>query len=108
MQYKTIMLELLQEFPSLYDQLRTSRRLLPTMESYANVLKDLHTLHRDTLSQTQPGTHPSQIASQALELAVQDLRDTLAAASSPNVDVPEEPFSLDAATAFLRRPTPPA
>jgi len=107
MQYKTIMLELVQEYPSLYDQLRTSRSLLQTMERYANVLKDLHSSHMDTLSQTQPGSHPSQIASQALELALQDLRDTFAAVL-PNADVPEEPCSLDAAMAFLRRPTPPA
>ena len=107
MQYKTIMLELLQEYPSLYDQLRTSRRLLQTMERYANVLKDLHSSHMDTLSQTQPGSHPSQLASQALELAVQDLRDTLAA-SSPNAAAPAEPCSLDAAMRFPLHPTPPA
>ena len=40
MQYKTIVLELLQQRPEIHDQLRSQRMLLPTMEHYASELKD--------------------------------------------------------------------
>ena len=36
MLYKTITLELLQEQPELYEQLRSSKRLLPAMDAYAS------------------------------------------------------------------------
>ena len=40
MQYKTIVLELLQERKELHEQLRLTRRLLPAMESLAGELRD--------------------------------------------------------------------
>ena len=40
MQYKTIILELLQQRPQMHEQLRKERKLLPTMERYARELKD--------------------------------------------------------------------
>ena len=104
MQYKTITLALLEEYPTLYNQLRSSRALLETMEYYATLLKDVHLTHLDTLRQTQ--RNPSQLSSQALELAVQDLRAILAAVSSPNAGAPEEPRSLGAAMRWPR-PMPP-
>ena len=104
-QYKTIALELIQEQPELHEQLRSSKTLLPAMDAYAIELKASHEAWKDQLSQAKPGSDPSQIASEALELAIQDLRDRLPSAS-PRDEA--EPLSLDAAMSFLRRHTPPA
>ena len=62
MQYKTIALELIQDRPELYEQLRSSKRLLPTMDAYAIELKDSHDAWKDQLNQAKPGSDPSQIA----------------------------------------------
>ena len=102
MQYKTIVLELLKEQPELHEQLRLTRRLLPTLESCARELKASHETWRQTLARTQPDSDPSQIASEALELALKELQDRLPSVSSPNGD---EALSLDAAMAFLRNRT---
>jgi hypothetical protein len=108
MQYKTITLELLQDqHPKLYEQLRASRTLLAALADYATALKRHHESRMDRLTQARPDGDPAQIASQALELALLDLRDDLLCESPPYATA-EEPLSLDAAMAFLRRATPPA
>ena len=104
MQYKTITLELIQENPELYERLRSSKRLLPAMDAYAIELKASHEDWKDQLSQARPGSDPTQIASEAMELAVQELRDRLPSASPADE---AEPLSLDAAMNFLRH-SPPA
>ncbi len=105
MNYQTIILELLQDRPELYGQLRRQRALLVTMERYATELKTSHEAWKDQLAQARPDSEPEQIASEALELALQELTDSLPAESPPEDD---GPISLDAAMAFLKRPTPPA
>jgi hypothetical protein len=105
MQYKTIALELIQENPELYERLRSSKRLLPAMDAYAIELKASHEACKDQLGQARPGSDPSQIASEAMELAIEQLRDRLPS-ESPRDEA--EPMSLDAAMAFLRHHTPPA
>jgi hypothetical protein len=105
MQYKTIVLELLQQRPQLHDQLRKERRLLPALEFYAKGLKASHEAQKILLSQARPGSDPSQIASEALEIALKELEASLPSASPPD---DEEPLSLDEAMAFIRRHTPPA
>lgn len=107
MQYKTIMLELLQEYPTLHQELRAARQLLPALGRYATDLKTRHLYWIEALRQQQPQSAPEQIASAALEIAVQELRDSLPHDSPPNV-LTSEPFSLAAAMAVLRRHTPPA
>jgi hypothetical protein len=107
MHYKTIVLELLQQHPELHRELASSKTLLPILDRYAADLKARHENWTQTLSQERPVSAPSQIASEALELALQELRDALPAASTPNDDSPE-PLSLDAAMAHIRRHTPPA
>lgn len=77
MQYKTIVLELLQQQTKLHEQLRSQRQLLTTLESYALELKTSHEAWKETLSQAKPGSDPSQIASEALEMAIQELKDRL-------------------------------
>ena len=103
MQYKTIVLELLQQRPQMHEQLRKQRKLLAAMELYARELKTSHEEWKETLDQRRPGSDPSQIASEALEIALQELEDRLPAESHPEDN---DPLSLDEAMAFIRRPTP--
>lgn len=106
MQYKTIVLELLQQRPALYERLRNSKMLLTTMDAYAIELKALHESWIDTIRQEEPGTDPRQVASQALELAILGIHDGLLS-ESPK-DAAEDRFPLEDAMEYLRRHTPPA
>ena len=106
MRYKTIALELIQEQPEIYEQLRQERTLLKTLNRYAADLKASHHAWTEQLRQAKPGSDPSQTASEALEMALHDLQARLSSASPPSDAV--EPPSLDAAMNFLRRHTPPA
>lgn len=103
MQYKTIVLELLQQTPQIYDQLLENRTLLPTLNLYASQLRDSHLEWKDRLFQAKPQSDPSQIASEALEIALSELEDRLTSASPPD---DHQPLSLDAAMAFIRGHTP--
>jgi len=105
MQYKTIVLELLRQRPELYEQLRSNRGLLPSLESYALELKSLHEDWKEVLRQKMPDSDPAQISSEALELAVQAMQDFLFPASPPE---DSETLSLDTAMAFISRHTSPA
>ena len=105
MQYKTIVLELLHQRTELHDQLRKRQMLLTALESLARDLKARHETWKDRLTQAKPGSDPGQTASEALEIALQELEDSLPPEFPQNED---EPLSLDAAMAFLRRHTPPA
>jgi len=100
-QYKTICLGLLEQHPEMYDQLRQRRTLLPTLNRMAGELKARHHAWMQELQATRPGSD-SQIASEAMELALSELEDRLSADSEQ-----EAQDFLDAAMAFLR-PMPPA
>ncbi len=101
MMYKTICLELLEQHPEIYDQLRQRRTLLLTLNHLASQLKARHHAWIQELRATRPGSD-SQIASEAMELALSELEDRLSA------DSEEQALAfLDAAMAHLR-PTPPA
>ena len=102
MQYKTIVYELLQQRHQMHEQLRKERKLLATMELHAMVLKTSHEAWKEVLSQAKPGSDPSQIASEALEMALRELEDRLPAESLQE----DETLSLNAAMAFIRRHTP--
>jgi hypothetical protein len=102
MQYKTIVLELLRERTELHEQLRLTRRLLPTLETCARELKASHETWKETLSQANPGSDPSQVSSEAMEMALSELEERL-----PSVHPADgEPLSLDQAMAFVRSHTP--
>jgi hypothetical protein len=105
MHYKTIVLEMLLDRPELRNQLCSKRTLLPTMERYASELKASHEAWKDRLLQRKPGSNPSQIASEALEIALQEIADRLPSATPPN---DSEALSLEGAMAFIRAPMPPA
>lgn len=104
MLYKTMILEMLQDRPELYEDLRSSNRLLTAIETYATDLKARHETWRAAIRFRRPGSDPSMVASEALELAIQDLSDHLPCESRKD----EAELSLDAAMGYLRRTTPPA
>ena len=105
MYYKTIVLELLQQHPEIHNRLRGKRALLPTLERHARQLKAHHEAWKDRLRQARPGSDPSQIASEALEIALKELEAFLHSGSPPDG---RGPPSLEGAMAFIRGRTPPA
>jgi hypothetical protein len=106
MPYKTIVLEFLKErHPLLHDRLRHSRRLLRTVNAYATYLKARHHAWMEGLRPARPGSNPSQISGEALELALEDLQVSLRQDFSMDANAA---LSLDAAMTFLRHHTPPA
>jgi hypothetical protein len=102
MHYKTIILEMLEQRPKMREELRQSRKLLPTLEFYASELKDSHEEWKDRLLQANPDSDPSQIASEAMELALKDLEDRLPSESNQHES---ETLSLDQAMAHISRHT---
>jgi len=102
MQYKKIVLELLQQRTEMHDQLRKERKLLLAMEQFARELKTSHQAWKEQLSELKPESDPSQIASEAMEMAVKELEDRLPPVSPPESN---EELSLDGAMAFIRRHT---
>ena len=106
MQYKTLCLQMIQEDrPEIYDQLLNKRILLPALDRYASQLRSSHQTWKELLLQARPGSSECQIASEALEIALKELEDSLQPVYPQSED---EPLSLDAAMAFIRHRTPPA
>jgi hypothetical protein len=104
MQYMMITLELIQNRPELCAKLRAEKTMLTTVECYAKELKASHEAWKKRLEAEHPSTR-EQIDAEALELALQEIRDRLLSASTPSG---EEALSLDEAMAFLRKATPSA
>jgi hypothetical protein len=98
--YKTIVLEMLQDHPAMYDKLLSTRTLLATLEEYASDLRNRHQIWMELLSEAKPDRDPIQIASEAGELAIEELQKRLACGQTLHED---EAFSLDRATAFISR-----
>lgn len=103
--YKSIVYEMLRDKPGLYEQLRVRAKLLQSMEQLALALKACHQGGMTQLAETRPGSDPSQISTDALEFALQELMDSLPPASPPSGEE-TEPLSLDAAMTFLQRHMP--
>jgi hypothetical protein len=103
MPYMTIILALLQQRPEMHHQLRKNRKLLPTLELYAMELKASHEAWKEVLLHAKPESNPTQIESEALEMALKQLEDRLLPAS-PQDDY--ETPSLDEAMAFIHRHAP--
>lgn len=104
MLFKTIVLELLKQRPMLHETLRKKRMVLKTVNRLARELKTSHEAWTEQLFRTRPGCDLSQIASEAEEMALQELLEVLPPESPPDED---ETFSLDEAMAFVRNHTPP-
>ena len=99
MQYKTIVLEMLQQRTELHEQLLSTRQLLSTVEAWAKELKDRHEFWKDALLQAKPSSEPSQIASEALEMALSEVETRLPFAILQDET---EALSLDQAMAFVK------
>ena len=103
MHYKTIVLELLQNRQELHEKLRLSRSLLTTLNLYSSHLKANHEAWMDRLSRAKPGSERSQLASEALEIAVQEMEDSMGTSDSL---LETEALTLDGAMAFTLGPKP--
>jgi hypothetical protein len=105
--YKHIVLELIQQdYPVLHERLRSTKTLLQAANDYATALRSSHLTWMDELKQANPGFEESQLSSEALEMAIQDLIDALPS-ELPTSDG-EDGLSLDNAMSFIRRHTQPA
>ena len=102
MLYKTIVLELLQERPRMHEKLRKERQLLATVNRYSKELMASHDELKEQLAQANPDSDPALIASQAMELAIQELVDRLPSESTPS----DEELSLDEAVAHVHPLSP--
>ena len=101
--YKTIILELLKQRPEIHNQLQSNRMLLSTLDRYARELKANHKTWKDRLSQAKPRSDQSQIASEALEIALKDLLENSSLPGFPSDK--DEQLLLDRAMAFIRNHT---
>jgi hypothetical protein len=105
MHYKTIALELIQQHPKMQSKLRMSRSFLPIVEHYARQLKKSHEVWKDRLTQTMPRRNESQIASEALEIALKEMENSF---HLELLTEDSETVSIEEIMAFIRRRTPPA
>ena len=102
MQYKTIVLELLQEqYPALCAQMQKERGLLSAVQHYGLSLKGFHEGWIDRISTRKPDLDPLQLTSQALELAIEDLKEVLSSDFPPSGPVADG-LSLDDAMMHIR------
>src|SRR5271169_997368 len=91
MRYKTICLELIKERPQLHEQLRANRTLLLALDDYAIGLKASHEQWLTRFSEVNPHKDRSQLSSEALETAIEELQESLPCEPAEPAD---EPFSL--------------
>ena len=96
--YKTITLELLQQRPT-----KGHGPMITLLDRYSAELKASHEAWMEILSE-QKDSHPMQLSSEAMELAVKELETLL------EIDFPteESPFNLDDAMAFIKSQGPQA
>lgn len=99
MHYKTIVLELLEQRPLLRNQLVKMGMLFQAMELYANDLKTRLEVVKSQMAIAKPESDPSQIQSEALEMAICELESSF---DSGRIPEPSAPPSLDGAMAFVR------
>ena len=94
MHYKTMVLGLLEQRPQLYQKLRNERMLLAMLNRYASDLKTRHKAWKVELLRARSQSDPAQIASEALELALQEFEDLLPSESPAEADGPESPEAV--------------
>lgn len=101
--YMTIVLELLEQRPGISDPLRKQGKLPATVERLAWQLRTSHQDWKETLQRSKPNSDPSQIASEAMELAVRQMEDHLLLAFPPDDQKERSP---DEAIVSIRAHTP--
>lgn len=95
MQYKTIVMELLEQSTELHDQLQREHRLLAAVEALAVRLKASHDEITKQLEQAQPGTEFNDNCFRAMELAIHALQMHLDRLSGKAAPEEHESPSLD-------------
>ncbi|HVX12068.1 MAG TPA: hypothetical protein VHC22_12880 [Pirellulales bacterium] len=100
--YKTIVLELLKDRPTLHEQLRLSGTLLSKVNQLAVAFRACHLNRIREMAAARPGSDPAQLSSEALELALQELQDSL----PPELLPSEDTLSLDRAMTFVQQHMP--
>lgn len=103
MQYQTIVLGILQDRPLLQNELMANNSLSSTTEKLATQLRDSHLQILGQLQHAEPSQSTIQLSSEAMEIAVNQLLESLSGDQEPEAT---ETFSLDGAMAFLKRHTP--
>jgi hypothetical protein len=100
MLYRTILLHHIQELPHLYDRLLKERTLLTTLDRYAGELRESYQAWQRRIRMKEPAKAESQIASEAIKLALVGLK--IASPSEP-LQSSASPLTLSGAIAFLNR-----
>ena len=103
MQYKTIVMELLEQNPELHNQLKQNQKLLETIDAMALELKSNHEQMIAELVEQQPDDAYSVICSQATEIAIAELQQRLAPMSEQETG---EAMSLDQIIASVMQHSP--
>jgi hypothetical protein len=99
MRYKTMALKVLRQNPELYQRLHSTRRFLPTLRLFAMKLKLSHKVWKKVLSRSAPGPDKGQIAGEALEQALLDLKDFMGKNFPPEEE--SEPLTAEGPKAFI-------
>jgi hypothetical protein len=92
MMYKSLTLEMISLYPILREQLRISRQLLRAVDQWALELKQHHQAIEQSLLFSRPTSTREQICSEALEIALAQLQESLASLT-------DETHALDQMTA---------
>lgn len=97
MHYVTIVLELIEQHPRLYEKLKSEKRLLATAQQLAAQLKSDSAEWVSRLRRMSPALDEIQRTSQALEISVAELRALLTRIETDETNPP----SLDAVMTSL-------
>ena len=95
MQYKSIVLSLIQARPHLHDELRQASQLLAAVDHCSTTLKTRHQELTRTMSEKSPGRNPDQLSREAFEIALEEFESRLPTARD------QDELSLDAAMAYV-------
>lgn len=105
MNYKTIILGLIEQQPEWFNEVSRGRSRLRTLHRLARQLKTRHEFWQEACFQTWRDCDPIQLSSMALELALAELE----ALYGPDRRLTEtESLSLEEAMNYLRPPSLPA
>ena len=103
MHYKTIVLELLKQQPEMYGELIRSNSLISTLNQLASQLRESHLTILDQLTQKEPNQSQLLLKSEAMEIAVSQLQESLQT-------IPQSEsagaLSLEGAMAYIKQHTP--
>ena len=80
-------------------------RTLPGFRAQFGVPAEWMPIGAIAIGHPDPGSDPIQISSEAMEMAIQELRSRLSSGSASD---DAEPMSLDAMMSYIRKRTPPA